>query len=96
MAFAFGLRLAAHGVFKVLWDDHVPDLYRLHGHSPGGCTFVDDLLQIGIHPGTADQDICQAHLANDLTQSRLGCPGYCSAIIGHFQGGFLGVPYQPE
>ncbi len=96
LALALGLRLAGHGVFQVLWDDHIADLDRLHGDAPGGGALVDDLLQLGIHLGPPDQDICQGHLPNDLAQRGLGSPGDGGAVVGHFQGGFLGIPHQPE
>ena len=96
LALAFGLGLATHGVLKLLRDDDVPDLNRLDRDSPRGCTLVDDPLQVGVHFGPPDQDICQSHLPDDFPQSGLGCPGDRCPVIFNLQGCLLRIPYQPE
>ena len=68
----------------------------MDGDAPRGGAFVNDLLQLGIHLGPADQDVGQHALADDLAQGGLGGPGDGGFIICNLQGGFFRIPDDPE
>ena len=53
-------------------------------------------MQIGIHLGASYQDVCQGHLTDDLAQGGLGGPGDRGAVVLDFEGGFFGIPHEPE